>query len=133
MRPAVDDFRPGGGASTPAQTKTFRLCTTAKHELGSNPSINLSQLSFCERMCSEVSNEFDPVLRSRSTELAALKSRILRLQPGPRSTADVTRPDPLRDDAFEVHPARMTKDGGTVSSDRLAQLNAVAQRLVSTG
>ena len=49
----------------------------------------------------------------------ALKIRVLRLQPCTRPAA-VTRADPLRDDAFEIHPASMPKDGGTVSGDRLA-------------
>ena len=59
-----------------------------------------------------------------------LKPRVLRLQPCPRSAAHAARADALRHDAFEVHPARMTKNGGPISGDRLAELDALAHGLV---
>ena len=43
------------------------------------------------------------------------------------------RPDALRDDAFEVHPARVSEDRRAVAGDRLTELNAVAHRLVLAG
>jgi hypothetical protein len=53
-----------------------------------------------------------------------------RLQQCTRSATDVSRANPLRDNAFAVHPARKTKDGGPVSGDRLAELDAVTHCLV---
>jgi len=47
----------------------------------------------------------------------ALKIRVLRLQPCTCPAAHVSGADPLRDDAFQVHPARMTKDGGAGFKD----------------
>jgi hypothetical protein len=46
----------------------------------------------------------------------AVKIRVLCFHPSTRPAADVARADALRDDAFKVHPASMTKDGGPVSS-----------------
>ena len=57
----------------------------------------------------------------------------LGLQPCTRPAAHVPRADPLRHDAFELHPARMPKDVGPVAGDRLANLDPVAQRLLATG
>ena len=42
----------------------------------------------------------------------------------PSPSADIAGAGALRDDAFEVHGARMPKDGGSISSDRLAELDA---------
>jgi hypothetical protein len=49
----------------------------------------------------------------------ALEIRVLRLVPCPGPSAHVAGADPLRHDAFEVHPARIAKDGSPASSDRL--------------
>src|SRR6476620_8026664 len=65
--------------------------------------------------------------------LPPLEVRVLGLQPCPCPAAHVARADALRHDAFEVHPARMTKDGGHVTGDRLANLDAVARGLWSCG
>ena len=65
--------------------------------------------------------------------LPPLEIRVLRLQPRPCPATHVAGADALRDDAFKVHPARMTKDGSAVSGDRLAQLDAVAHRFVAAG
>ena len=59
--------------------------------------------------------------------------RVLRLQPCPRPAADLARADALRDNHFEIHQARMTKDDGSITGDRLAELDAVAHRLGLAG
>src|SRR3954470_3285661 len=56
-------------------------------------------------------------------------ARLSFLQPCPRPATDISRPDALRDDALQAHQARMPEDGGTVRSDRLADVDAIAQRL----
>jgi hypothetical protein len=57
------------------------------------------------------------------TGLARLNARV----------SPLTYRDALRDNAFEIHQARMPEDRGTVSRDRLAELDAVAHRLVLAG
>jgi len=64
---------------------------------------------------------------------APLEIRVLRLNPCPCSTTHVSGADALRDDAFEVHPARVSEDRRAVAGDRLTELNAVAHRLVLAG
>ena len=41
--------------------------------------------------------------------------------------------DALPDDAFETQTAGMFEDGGAVSGDCLAELDAIADRLVAAG
>jgi hypothetical protein len=76
-------------------------------------------------------------LASRTNELLepiegspALKARVLRLQPCACAAADVARPAALRDNAFEVHPARITEDGATIARDGLTELNVFPHRFL---
>ena len=62
-----------------------------------------------------------------------LKGRVFRLQPRARPAADVTRPDPLRDNAFAVHLAGVPEDAATIPSDRLAELDALGIAFSSRG
>ena len=82
-------------------------------------------------MRSEFSNEPIKFGIGDNRKSAALKIRVLRLQPGPRPATHVPRADALRHDALEAHGATVPKDGGTFSGDRLAELDAIAHRIAS--
>ena len=95
----------------------------------------------CPNACSIDGSRLDvagfPLGRSPAREIRidfsrSLKFRVLRLQPGPSPATHVARADALRDDAFEVHPARMTEDRRAVAGQRFTQWDAIVQRLVTT-
>ena len=94
---------------------------------------NLPQLSFCEWMSSEVGNEPIKFGVGDHRKSASLEIRVLGLEPCPCPAAHISRANSLRDDALEAHPARMTKDGGAVAGDRLAQLDVHSHGLAVAG
>src|SRR4051812_13512236 len=106
--------------------------STSREELERNRPTSADQMSFSRSHIEQfiarfgAAGQVDRIYDSYTP----LKIRVLRLQPCPRSVAHVPRPGALRDEAFQAHPARVTKDGGTVTDDRLAKLDAVTRRWV---
>jgi hypothetical protein len=66
----------------------------------------------------------------RARQSPPLEARGSSLQPGARPTTHVSRADPLRDDP-SPQPAGIAEDGAAVAGERVAELDAVAHRLVA--